>query len=72
MSRKVQQSPRAREKLFRSCCVSVPRTDTGVQAEKAKTCEINHPKGIRQNSPVTLVEGVPAIVPCGAIAGLRY
>ena len=49
----------------------VPRTDTGAQAEKAKTCENNHPKGIRQNGPVTSVEGIPAIAFFIVIAGLR-
>lgn len=31
-------------------------------AEKAKACRENLVKGIRQNSSVSLVEGVPAVV----------
>ena len=40
--------------------VTVPRTSTGALAEKAKVCQDNPSKGIRQVSPVPSVEGVPA------------
>ena len=39
--------------------MSVPRTGTGILAEKAKACWANLAQGNRQISPVCSLEGVP-------------
>ena len=54
--------PGASEKLILLVQSSVPTTDTGAQAEKAKTCKGKPIKGIRQISPVTSVEGMSIFV----------
>jgi len=54
--------PRASEKAMFLGQLTVPTTDTGALAEKAKTCKINPIKGIRQVSPVASAEGMSIFV----------
>ncbi len=54
--------PRASEKFIFLVQLAVPTTDTGAQAEKAKTWRVKLIEGLRQVSPVASAEGVSIFV----------
>ena len=62
--------PRVSEKAIFLDQLTVPTTDTGALAEKAKTCKINPIKGIRQVSPVASAEGMSIFVVSRNVAAL--